>query len=195
MSASLRQQLPPPPTDIYPLIAGQFWLMGTSIADLSKGLVIRVDSRIEDKLIVTKWTVKMCKSTYKRLHTHKQSVLPYDTVFLSECAIRVHLYRNPELQINDYVPGIYTDGSYSATTSIEAVFRPDVQKAKATASVILKDFSDEESGLYNTYMCRRANRGHICVHDGILGLNSGFKASNHNTERQLQLYRTCSGSQ
>ena len=43
----------------------------------------------------------------------------------------------------DYVPGIYTDRSYSITTSIEAVFRPDLQKSKATASIIIKDSSTD----------------------------------------------------
>ena len=33
--------------------------------------------------------------------------------------------------------------SYSATTSIEEVFRPDLQKSKATASIIIKDSSTD----------------------------------------------------
>ena len=173
----LRQLLPAPPTKTYPLLVGQYWLMGTSTADVNKGSVIRIDGRIDDKLIITKWTVKMVNKNCKRTHTHKQFVVPYEVVFPTESAIRVALLKGPDkyyshsdrrvvsrpqwpddeqrniplyiqwvqqshsLKTTDYIPSIYTDGSYSSQTSIEAVFRPDRQQRHASASVIIKDTS------------------------------------------------------
>ena len=92
----LRQLLPAPPTETYPLLVGQYWLMGTSTADVKKETVIRIDGRINNKLIITKWTVKMVNKTCKRTHTHKQIVVPYDAVFPTESAIRVSSLKGPD---------------------------------------------------------------------------------------------------
>jgi len=75
---SLRKLLPTPPSATYPLIVGQYWLIGTTTTDINKGTIVRIDDRKDEEIIITKWTVKMANKTYKRSHSHKQFVVPYD---------------------------------------------------------------------------------------------------------------------
>jgi hypothetical protein len=85
----LRQRLPEPPSDAYPLTVGQYWLMGSSTDHVRIGSVVRIDGRIQDSLVVTLWKVKLEKKTYRRVNTHKQYVIPYDSVFPGDRATRV----------------------------------------------------------------------------------------------------------
>ena len=93
----LRVRLPlVPHIDGYLLYIGQHWLIGSSTNEIRKGSVIRIDGRLQDKLVVTKWTVKCVKQKYERINTHKQYAQPFDTILSNERAARVSLSQGPD---------------------------------------------------------------------------------------------------
>ena len=63
--------------------------MGSSTVHIGKGSVVRIDGRIQGNLVVTLWKLKLVKKNYKRVNTHKQYVIPFDSVFPDDRATRV----------------------------------------------------------------------------------------------------------
>ena len=70
--------------------------MGTTTEHINRGEVIRIDGRLGDDIVVTKWTVKWIRKLQKRRNTHKQYILDYNSIFPTPFSTRVELSRGPD---------------------------------------------------------------------------------------------------